>query len=575
MAASLEEDDDILKSDYYALLNVDKKASVDEINNAFRHLSKIYHPDKHVDPVKKKKAEEVFNKLRKAHDVLRDKYRRTVYDMYGEKGLETGDMEASIIIARTKTPAEIIAEYERIQKEREERRLQQRTNPRGTITVGINATDLFDADYEDEELSDYQPSRSVEISSMSIAQSVECPLTLKDTLVVGGNLDTRNGIGQGMFSVMWRRLVSTKGWAEFDVHVGSASAVGITGFRQLTQRCYIRCGGRAEFTQYGYRPSAAFMLAYQFDRNLQGRLTYNLARPSSITTNIIYSNEQNNLSSTLQLGVRNSFLSIAYTRTQLEQNAKYRGAFRFGTLGGMLEIAMEKKISDFSHIGGTLLVGLPHGVHLKLKLLRGQQTFFFPIYLSESLNPSAIMYGAVVPLVAYFAIRNLIVNPILKQQKQKELEKQKEEHAEKLAQRKSEAEKAVELMKETYERCVEIEEKKSGLIIIKSLYGKLQSLDDGEIQENSCVDVTIPIQALVKDSKLILPETTSKSGLPGFYDPFISEEKKLYIRYMFRGRLHQAFISDTEPIRLPQQKHLLVEETSKSMSQNPPVSQNS
>ena len=49
---------------------------------------------------------------------------------------------------------------------------------------------------------------------MSISQSVECPLTLKDTMVVGGNLDTRNGIGQGMFSVVWRRLISQKGWSE-------------------------------------------------------------------------------------------------------------------------------------------------------------------------------------------------------------------------------------------------------------------------------------------------------------------------------------------------------------------------
>ena len=55
---------------------------------------------------------------------------------------------------------------------------------------------------------------------MSIAQTVECPLTLKDTVVLGGNLDTRNGIGQGMFSIMWRRLVSDKGWAE--VRVGES-----------------------------------------------------------------------------------------------------------------------------------------------------------------------------------------------------------------------------------------------------------------------------------------------------------------------------------------------------------------
>ncbi|CAG5123996.1 unnamed protein product, partial [Candidula unifasciata] len=66
--AGTQNDEGVVRSDYYALLNVDRKATVDEINNAFRHLSKIYHPDKHVDPVQKKKAEDVFNKLRKAHD---------------------------------------------------------------------------------------------------------------------------------------------------------------------------------------------------------------------------------------------------------------------------------------------------------------------------------------------------------------------------------------------------------------------------------------------------------------------------------------------------------------------------
>ncbi|RUS83731.1 hypothetical protein EGW08_008482 [Elysia chlorotica] len=525
MAASLEEDDDILKNDYYALLNVGKDASIEEINNAFRHLSKIYHPDKHVDPIKKRKAEEIFNNLRKAHDVLRDKYKRTVYDMYGEKGLETGDME---VIARTKTPQEIIAEYERIQKEKEERRLQQRTNPRVSIVAVLRLQYFVCFCFFN------SPSRSVEISSMSIAQTVECPLTLKDTVVLGGNLDTRNGIGQGMFSVMWRRLVSDKGWAEVTLLVPKFNLSSLS------------------FT--------VSVLAYQFDRNLQGRLTYNLARPSSIVTNVVYSTELSNVSSSVQLGVKASFFSLSYTRTFLEQDTKVRGALRIGTLGSMVECGVEKKVTDFSHIGGTLTVSIPQGVHLKLKMLRGQQTFFFPIYLSESVNPSAILYGAVMPLLSYFVIKKLIINPILQQQKQKELEKQKEENAEKMAQKKSEAEKAVELMRETYERCIDIEEKKLGLVIIKALYGKLQNSDDGEVLDHQCIDVTIPIQALVKDSKLILPETSSKSGLPGFYDPFIGEEKKLYIRYKFRGRLHQVFLSDTEPIRIPQKKHQMPDE---------------
>ena len=43
------------------------------------------------------------------------------------------------VISRTKTPAEIIAEYERFQQEQEERRLRQRTNPKVSRARGYKA----------------------------------------------------------------------------------------------------------------------------------------------------------------------------------------------------------------------------------------------------------------------------------------------------------------------------------------------------------------------------------------------------------------------------------------------------
>lgn len=45
------------------------QASVDDINNAFRRLSKIYHPDKHVkSPERAQDAQTQFTKLKKAHE---------------------------------------------------------------------------------------------------------------------------------------------------------------------------------------------------------------------------------------------------------------------------------------------------------------------------------------------------------------------------------------------------------------------------------------------------------------------------------------------------------------------------
>lgn len=81
--------------------------------------------------------------------VLSNAHQRAIYDSVGIRGLETDGWE---IVQRTKTPQEIREEYERLAKEREEWRLQQRTNPRGSITVNVNATDLFnqyDEDFED------------------------------------------------------------------------------------------------------------------------------------------------------------------------------------------------------------------------------------------------------------------------------------------------------------------------------------------------------------------------------------------------------------------------------------------
>jgi hypothetical protein len=71
--------------------------------------------------------------------------------------------------------------------------------------------------------------------------------------------------------------------------------------------------------------------------------------------------------------------------------------------------------------------------------------------------------------------------------------------------------------------------------------------------ENSIkiIDVTVPLQALVKDSTLRIGTTVSKSNLTGFYDPCIGEEKSLLIKYSLRSQIHTVLYKDTDPIILP------------------------
>lgn len=69
---------------------------------------------------------------------------------------------------------------------------------------------------------------SIEISGMSIAQSIEAPLTVRDTVTMSGNLSSHNGNGNGGFLISGRRLIN-KGWLELDIGGGYGPLIGFKG----------------------------------------------------------------------------------------------------------------------------------------------------------------------------------------------------------------------------------------------------------------------------------------------------------------------------------------------------------
>ncbi|XP_065886893.1 dnaJ homolog subfamily B member 11-like [Dysidea avara] len=84
--------------DFYKILGVERNASVKQIKKAYRKLAVKYHPDKNPD---NPDANQMFQDISAAYEVLSDGDTRRIYDQYGEDGLqkhskhESGDMFSS------------------------------------------------------------------------------------------------------------------------------------------------------------------------------------------------------------------------------------------------------------------------------------------------------------------------------------------------------------------------------------------------------------------------------------------------------------------------------------------------
>lgn len=545
-----ESDDEGLEDNYYAILNVRKDASKEEINAAFRQLSRLYHPDRHTDPKRKKKAELLFDKAKKAHEVLCDPHRRAIYDTMGIKGLETDGWE---VVQRTKTPKEIREEYERLAQEREERRLNQRTNPKGSMSVGIDATELF-SPYDPYHYDSEYSLPNIELSSLSISQSVDCPLTTADTATLMGNLATQNGTGGGSVGLNLRRILDDKSWAEVEASAGDGGLGSLRYFRNLGSRMHLQMSGMLQMTPVGLRPGLHFSLMRQLDKNLHGTISWKGGAQSSMATTVVYESERNHASASVQLGLPTSYVSLSLVHKIPDHDLRLKASAKHGTLISSFSYGIEKQVTANSGLDFSVSVSWPGGVSLKVRLARASQNYIFQVMLADFVSPSAIFYGTVVPLAVYNVARVLVVNPYIKRQKDLELKRKQEGQGERMARVKKEAQMAVDLMLESVAKTVKDEEARKGLIIVRAIYGKFVS---EEFEEGKCLDVTIPVQYQVKDSKLQLVADGTKSSLPGFYDPCIGEEKSLYIKYRFRNSLHEVTVGDKERVLMPKQRDRL------------------
>jgi DnaJ homolog subfamily C member 11 len=136
------------------------------------------------------------------------------------------------------------------------------------------------------------------------------------------------------------------------------------------------------------------------------------------------------------------------------------------------------------------------------------------------------------------------------------LEKLRIENRQWIDSQRSEAETAIEVIRDSALKRQKVEEHHGGLVILTAVYGVLPSTPEdflqNEISEKAnLADVTVALQNLVINGSLIIPGGRSKSTLMGFYDCAFGEEKQLWIKYLFGRKEHVVKLKDTESLTIP------------------------
>ncbi|KAI0488280.1 hypothetical protein KFK09_028108 [Dendrobium nobile] len=210
--------------DLYAILNISREASDEEIRKAFRQWAQVYHPDKYQDPEMKDVATANFQRIRDAYEILSDERKREIYDIYGLEGLNSG-YELGEKLSK---PEEIKEMLERLRRKREEDKILAHSRPSGALLANLS-------------LPQYLDGGSI-IRGMAMSSEVQSRLSKRNSLAIGGNLSVTGASGTGSASAMLKHQISSAASVEFVATAGLRALLSVQTSRQLSQHSLATSG---------------------------------------------------------------------------------------------------------------------------------------------------------------------------------------------------------------------------------------------------------------------------------------------------------------------------------------------
>lgn len=397
-------------------------------------------------------------------------------------------------------------------------------------------------------------------SSIGAKQYYKFPLSGDHELKAIARLIATHDNGNGSIKLKYRRKVASK------LDLGVVGKAGWEGARVRGCLCLDFSDKTSGDIRFGILEDAhvKLRLKRKLTNNLQSVASVKLGNKPKALLGIRNNDERGN-NHTTSFGATTDTLSLNWHGTvKIDNRNAVIGQFSLANSAlpsttflqwfkkGLfsLSVSLERTISQLTkaHLGFSVS---PLGLFVNVGFTRLGQTFQFPLLMSSvfSLIPTASTF--IIPVALYFGISKFILDPRRMKSLKYRAEKKNNETTESILLQKKRAETFIELMEEEVHRKQEAEDRNGGLVIIQAFYGKI-NIDEAFVEESTenIIDVTIPLQFLVKDSKLELP-AGSKSTLIGFYDPCPGEEKYLQIHYLLNQQMNEIRISDASPLSIP------------------------
>ncbi|KAJ2798755.1 hypothetical protein H4R21_003802, partial [Coemansia helicoidea] len=182
--------------DYYAVLNLPRQASAENVREAYRRLSRIFHPDRHHDPERREWAQRQFHVVSRAHEVLTDPHTRAAYDRLGEEGIRV----SKAVGHKVQTTRDLLDAFEHDARMRRIEEVEQWTRSKSEVAIHVDAAKavsplvrqvLRDSGME-------QPVwGAAAVDRMLTKHSFSADLTNRLTGVVSGHMFSKGRIGTG------------------------------------------------------------------------------------------------------------------------------------------------------------------------------------------------------------------------------------------------------------------------------------------------------------------------------------------------------------------------------------------